>query len=215
MDLSNLDLLQSNTTTVYCLLFNVNCQSEVSMWIEEKNITLKNGQTCLLRVPQLTDAEQLVDFLKATSAETDFVIRYPEEADFPVEQERFFLQHFADAARELMILAVVDGKIAGNCQLAEIGKGRLKVRHRCSIAIALYKEYWGLGIGKALIERLAEKAVETGYEQMELEVVSGNERAIGLYRRMGFVKTGEIPRAMKFKDGSYDGIDIMVKDLRR
>lgn len=185
------------------------------MWIEEKNITLKNGQSCVLRAPELTDAEQLVEFVKAISEETDFVISYPEEADFPVEQERFFLQHFADASRELMILAVVDGKIAGDCQFTEIGKGRLKVRHRCAIGIALYKEYWGLGIGRALIELLAEKAVETGYEQMELEVVSSNARAIGLYKRMGFVKTGEKPRAIKFKDGSYDGIDIMVKNLRR
>ena len=114
-----------------------------------------------------------------------------------------------------MIVAEVDGKITGNCQISEIGKSRIKVRHRCSFAIALYKEYWGLGIGSALTELLAEKAAELGYEQMELEVVSSNERAIGLYRKMGFVKTGEIPKAMKFKAGSYDGIDIMVKDLRR
>ena len=79
----------------------------------------------------------------------------------------------------------------------------------------MYKEYWGLGIGSALIELMSEKAVENGYEQMELEVVSSNERAIGLYKKMGFVKTGEIPDAMKFKDGTYYGLDIMVKNLRR
>ena len=185
------------------------------MKIEEKVITLKNGQSCVLRSPEQSDAEQLVEYVKATAGETDFVIRYPEEADIPVEQEKFFLQYFADAARDLMIIAEVDGKIAGNCQFSEIGKGRLKVRHRCSMAIGLYKEYWGLGIGSALIERLAEKAAELGYEQMELEVVSSNSRAIGLYTKMGFVKTGEIPKAMRYKDGTYDSVDIMVKDLRR
>ena len=185
------------------------------MKIDKKEITLKNGQTCVLRSPEASDAEQLVKFVKATARETDFVIRYPEEADIPVEQEKFFLQHFTDAARDLMILAEVDGKIAGNCQFSEIGKGRIKVRHRCSFAIGLYKDHWGLGIGSALIELLAEKAAELGYEQMELEVISSNERAIGLYRKMGFVKTGEIPNAMKFKDGTYDSVDIMVKDLRR
>lgn len=185
------------------------------MRIEAKEIMLKDGRICVLRSPEQSDAEQLVEYVKATAGETDFVIRYPEEADIPVEQEKFFLQYFADAARDLMIIAEVEGKIAGNCQFSEIGKGRIKVRHRCSFAIALYREYWGLGIGSAMIELLAEKAVESGYEQMELEVVSSNERAIRLYRKMGFVKTGEIPDAMKYKDGTYDGLDIMVKNLRR
>lgn len=185
------------------------------MKIEEKKIVLKNGQSCVLRCPEKADAEELVKFVKAMAGETDFVLRYPEEADIPVLQEEFFLQHFIEAARDLMILAEVDGKIAGNCQFSEIGKGRLKVRHRCSMAIGLYKKYWGLGIGSALIELLAEKAAETGYEQMELEVVSSNSRAVGLYTKVGFVKTGEIPNAIKYKDGTYDSVDIMVKNLRR
>ena len=183
------------------------------MRIEKKSITLKNGQSCVLRSPEIEDAEQLVEYIRTIAGETDFTIRYPEEAYIPVEQERFFLQHFMESGRDLMIIAEVDGKIAGNCQLSEIGKSRIKVRHRCSMAIGLYKEYWGLGIGKALMELLEEKAIENGYEQMELEVISSNERAKGLYSRMGFVKTGEIPRAMKYKDGSYDGLDIMVKNL--
>ena len=185
------------------------------MKIKEKKITLKDGRTCVLRSPEMEDAEELAEYVKALASETDFTIRYPEEADIPVEQEKFFLQHFNDAARNLMIIAEVEGKIAGNCQFSEIGKSRIKVRHRCSMAIGLYREYWGLGIGKALIELLAEKAAENGYEQMELEVISSNARAIGLYTRMGFVKTGEIPNAMKYKDGRYDGLDIMVKNLRR
>ena len=64
------------------------------MIIEKRQITLKNGQVCVLRSPELKDAEELVKFVKATAGETDFVIRYPEEADIPVEQEKFFLQHF-------------------------------------------------------------------------------------------------------------------------
>ena len=185
------------------------------MRIQKKSITLKNGWNCVLRNPEVEDAEQLAEYVKAISSETDFTIRYPEEADIPVEQEKFFIRHFIESDRDLMIVAEIDGKIAGNSQLSEIGKGRIKVKHRCSMAIGLYKEYWGLGIAKALIELLTEKAVENGYEQMELEVISSNERAKGLYSRMGFIKTGEIPNAMKYKDGTYDGLDIMVKNLRR
>ena len=185
------------------------------MKIEKKKITLKNGQACVMRSPESEDAEELVKFIKATAEETDFLLRYPEEADIPVEQEKFFLQHFNDAARDLMILAEIDGKIAGNCHLSEVGKSRMKVRHRCACGVSLYREYWGLGIGTAMLEILEEKAAELGYEQMELEVVSSNERAIGLYIKMGFVKTGVVPDAMKFKGEKYDSLDIMVKKLHK
>ena len=111
-----------------------------------------------------------------------------------------------------MIIAEVDGKVAGNCSFSAVG-GKLRVRHRCSLGIALYQKYWGLGIGRELTALLLEKARECGYEQIELEVVGRNERAIALYEKMGFVRIGERPCAMKHKDGTYDSNVIMVKQL--
>lgn len=48
---------------------------------------------------------------------------------------------------------------------------------------------------------------------MEPDVVSRNERAIALYEKMGFVRTGIKPDAMKHKDGTYDDDIMMVKKL--
>ena len=185
------------------------------MKIEEKRVMLKNGQSCVLRSPELTDAEQLVKLVRIMAEETDFVIRYPEEADIPAEQEEFFLKYLNDAERDMMVVAEVEGEIAGSCQISEVGKSRIKVRHRCTCALGMYRKYWGIGIGTAMLELLAEKALELGYEQMELDVFSGNERAVGLYKKMGFVKTGVIPDGIRYKDGTFDGLDIMVKKLRR
>ena len=90
---------------------------------------------------------------------------------------------------------------------------KYRIRHRCSIGIALYENVWGLGIGTYLLQELISKAKECGYEQMELNVVSRNERAIKLYEKLGFVKYGNIPNAMKHKDGTYDAEIMMVKQL--
>ena len=111
-----------------------------------------------------------------------------------------------------MIIAEVDGEIAGNCSFSPVGR-KTRVRHRCVIGIALYEKYWGLGIGKALLELLLEKAAECEYEQAELDVVSRNERAIALYEGFGFTEVGSRPHAMKHKDGTYDDDIIMVKQL--
>ena len=111
-----------------------------------------------------------------------------------------------------MIIAEIDGKVVGNCSFSPIGP-KMRIRHRCSIGIALYENVWGLGIGTALLAILIENAIECGYEQMELDVVSRNDRAIKLYEKMGFVKCGNKPKAMKHKDGTYDDEIMMVKQL--
>jgi ribosomal-protein-alanine N-acetyltransferase len=46
------------------------------------------------------------------------------------------------------------------------------------------------GLGTRLLEALAGELLGAGAEELFLEVRAGNERALGLYRRTGFVETG-------------------------
>lgn len=184
------------------------------MMIENKRVRLKDGRECILRALELKDAEQLIDFLKATTGETSFLLISPDEVTMTVEQEQDFLNKFINSERDLMILSEVNGRIAGNCSFSPVG-AKNRNRHRCAFGIALYQEFWGLGIGTALLDLLLEKAKECGYEQAELEVVSKNERAIALYQKLGFVKVGVMPHAMRYADGTYDDNIIMVKQLEQ
>ena len=81
------------------------------------------------------------------------------------------------------------------------------------MAIALYKEYWNLGIGSAMITYLSELAKQIGYEQMDLEVVAENTRAQALYRKCGFIETGRRHHALRLDDGSYHDEILMYKKL--
>lgn len=45
--------------------------------------------------------------------------------------------------------------------------------------------YRGLGVGRALLARLAAIAVERGYERLEWNVLDWNAPALGFYRRLG------------------------------
>ena len=111
-----------------------------------------------------------------------------------------------------MIAAVVGGKVAGNCSINGIGNKR-KIRHRCSMAIALYREYCGLGIGTAMIGYLTELAKQIGYTQIDLEVVAENEQAQALYRKCGFIESGRRANALRFDDGSLHDEILMYKPL--
>ena len=64
-----------------------------------------------------------------------------------------------------------------------------------------------------MLEQLLGKIKELGYEQAELTVVSGNDRAYHLYESLGFKECGRIPNANKYQDGSYADDIHMVKRL--
>ena len=175
-------------------------------------MTDKSGNTILLRNAEETDAEELIRYLKTTSAETPFLVREPEEITLTVEQEREFLRGKKESERELMLIAIANGKHIGNCSVMQLGTNR-RYAHRCQIGIALYQEFCSRGIGRNMMEATLQKAKEAGYEQAELEVIAGNERAISLYKQLGFQEYGILPDNVKYKDGSYADTVWMMKKL--
>ena len=58
-----------------------------------------------------------------------------------------------------------------------------------------------------------EIAKERGIEQLELEVMEGNDRAIRLYEKFGFERFGVRPNAIHLKDGTRPRELLMVKVL--
>ncbi len=179
---------------------------------QEKTVLLKNGKPCLLRTAEECEAEMLLDYLKATSAETPYMIREPEEIRTSVEEEVEFIRKNRENPRALHLLAFVDGKFAGSCSFAPRSE-RTRMRHRCNVGISLYRESWGMGVGTALMGEILAGAKAAGFEQAELDVVSSNAPAIALYKKMGFETAGTSPRAMKYKDGTYADLLFMVKTL--
>ncbi len=182
------------------------------MRFEKKSFWDKNGNEFILRNAELSDASDLIKYLKVTTEETPYLIREPEEVSLTEEQQKRFLQSKLDAERELMLVAIVDGKYVGNCSLMSAG-GYKRYRHRCNVAIALYQEYCGRGIGKVMLETILDVARNLGYEQAELEVVAENKTAIALYEKIGFIKYGTLPDNMKYKDGKYVDAYWMMKKL--
>jgi len=182
------------------------------MIYQAKNILLKNGRLSTLRSPTAQDAAAMVAYLKSVCTETPFLVREPEEADIPLEKEEEFLQRILESRNDLMIACEIDGKIVGNGNLNRMTM--LRTQHRASLGVAILQEYWGLGIGKVLFSELIRIASELKIEQLELEVVSENQRAIRMYESFGFVTVGERPNAFCLKDGTMLTEVSMVKLLR-
>ena len=178
----------------------------------EMSIKDKLGRTVILRNARPEDSAALIEYLRTTSAETPYLIREPEEITITEEQENQFIQAKIDAERELMLVAFIDGKHIGNCSLMSIAPYK-RYSHRCDVAIALYKEFCGCGIGKAMLQTVLDVAKNIGYEQAELEVMAENKDAIAMYEKLGFKRFGTFPDNMKYAEGSYMDAYWMMKKL--
>lgn len=172
----------------------------------------RQGRTVSLRNAEEADADDLIRFLKVTTGETPFLLRESDEVRLTKEQEKAFIRNNIEAERELFMIATLDGRLAGSCSVMSAGPYR-RYAHRCSVAIALYREFCGCGIGAEMMRTLLDLAKEMGYEQAELEVISDNKRAIALYEKLGFREYGRFPRNMKYADGSYADAAWMMKRL--
>lgn len=177
-----------------------------------KIITLKNGKEALLRNGEFADGEAVFVNFNETHAETDYLLSYPDENSFDAEQEAEFLKEKTESPNEIEIVALVDGVVAGTAGIEAVG-AKYKLKHRAELGIAILKEYWGLGLGKALMEACIECAKNAGYTQMELNAVAENERAVALYRKMGFVEYGRNPRGFNSRVSGYQEVVYMLLEL--
>lgn len=183
------------------------------MYIGAKEVCLKNGQRIILRSPDMFDAEQLLKHMRITSAETNFMSRYPEEITVSVESQARFLQMLENDVDNFMLAAFLDGNLVGNVGVTRVQE-HVKYRHRANFGISLQKKVCGLGLGTLMLQEILKLVKQTEFEQLELTVFADNLRAIRLYEKSGFVKTGMMPRAYRLKDGSYHDEIQMVYQVK-
>ena len=53
------------------------------------------------------------------------------------------------------------------------------------------KNYWGKGFGSSMLKGVEQKAKELNLNELYLKVLVENDRAIGLYRKNGYLETGK------------------------
>lgn len=177
----------------------------------EKQIPLKDGNTAILRAPEVRDAQELIDLLKIVNTETHFLSSYPEEITLSREDEERWIAGHRESPLVYDILCEIDGEIVGSCNL--LRKKPIKMRHRATVGITVKQKYWNLGIGTAMFQEMIALARAWGLEQLELEYMEGNERGAHLYEKMGFRTVAERPNAVRLKDGTHLREYIMQLEL--
>lgn len=96
-----------------------------------------------------------------------------------------YVKHFGELKDDWGLAAEVDGKIAGAVWVRIMNDYGHIDDETPSLAISLYKEYRGLGIGTAMMKEILALLKTHGYKQVSLSVQKANYAA-KLYRKVGF-----------------------------
>lgn len=176
-------------------------------------IKLKDGRDCVLRNAGAEDAEEVIRIFDRTHEETDYLLSYPDESTLTKEGEEEFLKKLTESENAIELFALVDGVPVGLAGFSPVGD-KEKVRHRADYGISILKEYWGLGIGRALTNACISCAKAAGYEQMELQVVAENKAAIRLYESLGFTEYGRNPKGFRSRITLWQELILMRLELK-
>ena len=177
-----------------------------------KKITAKNGKEVYIRNGEASDGTAALEIFNLTHEETDYLLSYPDEKQSDPEQESCFLERKSESPNEIELLALFNGNVVGTAGIDAVG-AKYKVKHRAEFGISVLKEYWGLGIGKALTEACIECARDAGYIQLELSVVADNTRAISMYKNVGFVEYGRNPKGFVSRKTGFQELVYMRIEL--
>lgn len=177
-----------------------------------QKIMLKSGKEVWLRNGRSSDGSAVYKTFNLTHAETNFLLSYPDENSYDPEQEARFLDEKTNSPNEIEIIALTDGIVVGTAGIEAVG-AKYKVSHRAEFGIGILRDYWGMGIGKALTKACIQCAKEAGYAQLELNVVAENKRAVSMYQDLGFKEFGRNPKGFRLRKGGFQEVIYMLLTL--
>ncbi|MFC4560208.1 GNAT family N-acetyltransferase [Virgibacillus kekensis] len=122
------------------------------------------------------------------------------------EETRQFVENVligSSSSKSYIIMEKESGTVIGITSLINVD---LKNRNaECIIDIG-EKEYWGRGYGREALELLLHYAFqELNLHRISLKVFSFNEKAIHLYKKLGFIEEGK-SRESLFRNGKWHDI---------
>jgi RimJ/RimL family protein N-acetyltransferase len=171
----------------------------------------KNGLRYTIRNPKPEDAEGVLSLAKTVADEKEFQVTEADEFIMTAEQEGEWLNKLNSSESDLALVVELDGKVIGFLDF-HCNNRRRRLAHTGSFGMSILREYRDQKIGTALIETLLTWATKSEQiEKVSLVVLATNERAIQVYKNLGFIEEGRRIKEVKVGPGNYVDDVLMYK----
>lgn len=141
-----------------------------------------------LKVPELTDAAAVLQLLQQINSETS-VVMIPNLDQISIADEEVSLEEISERSDCFVLLAIFRQIPVGIVTVTKLDGPD----NAGELGVAVLKKYWSQGIGSLLVDEATYWFENfSSLEHLVLDVFSDNQRAIRLYQKFGFVKTGQI-----------------------
>ncbi|MEO4052862.1 GNAT family N-acetyltransferase [Solibacillus sp. CAU 1738] len=160
-----------------------------------------------IRKANIHDASEIVRVM-TNAEESNFMLFEPGERQITVEQCAGMIENLNNAEKSALFVASEENKIYG--YMIVRGDQARRISHRAYIVIGVHSDSRGKGVGTALFEHLHCWAKDAGLHRLELTVISNNDVAVGLYKKMGYEIEG-VKKDSLFIDGIYVDEYYMAK----
>jgi len=124
----------------------------------------------------------------------------PGERSTSVEEQSRQISGVLLRDNQTILVAEVSGELVG--YVAALGGDFRRNRHCAHIITGILQGFCGQGLGTKLFSELEQWARRHGVHRLELTVMAHNDRAINLYRKMGYEIEGS-RRDSLLVNGSY------------
>ncbi|TKH14802.1 GNAT family N-acetyltransferase [Bacillus wiedmannii] len=176
------------------------------MIIKEQEFYI-NGLTYTIRSASETDAEQLSEIRVQIDGETENMDREAGEGFIDKIGFQKIIKTDSEETKNLFLVAEVDNRIAGfsRCE----GSNLKRLSHKVEFGVCILREFWGYGMGKSLLQQSIQWADENEVKKISLQVLETNEKAIQLYKKLGFEVEGILKNDKRLSDGKYYNTVVM------
>jgi RimJ/RimL family protein N-acetyltransferase len=174
-----------------------------------KRFNTKKDRDAVIRYIRSSDLPSMLEYANALSAEDTFVLLSGETLTL-AEEKRYVKAAVQEVRKNKKIYVVieVDGKFAGAC---EVRIGERRKSHTGEISISLAAPYRDEGIGTICMYCLIDQAKKLNLKLLWLHCFENNDRALALYRKVGFVDAGLVPDMYSYKGGFVGELTLYKK----
>ncbi|AIE79719.1 GNAT family N-acetyltransferase [Bacillus tropicus] len=166
-----------------------------------------NGLVYTVRSAAETDAEQLSEIRVQIDGETENMDREAGEGFIDKIGFQKIIKTDSDETKNLFLVAEVHNRIVGfsRCE----GSNLKRLSHKVEFGVCILKEFWGYRMGKSLLQQSIHWADENEIKKISLQVLETNEKAIQLYKKLGFEIEGILKNDKKLSDEKYYNTVLM------